>query len=354
MLDFTISFYVSFNAEQPDYENFKNMIKVAIVGGADYMTGELIRLLINHPDVDLRLVHSTEFNGVPLIDAHQGLVGETDLRFSDDDDFSQCDVLFLALPRGESKRFIETHELPEELKIIDLSPDYRMESYSGEEQTDDSMFVYGLPELNRKPLVRGARRASNPGCFATAVTLSLLPLAKAGVLRGPIHVAALEGATDAGADPSPIGHYPWRNENIAIYRPLLHSAADEISYAVKELQPDFDDEILLVPMRGSFSRGALTALYLPTDMDIDAVRQLFEETYSDHSFTHIVDRHPDLKDVANTNKCLIHVERIGDRLVVTAAIDNLLKGGAGNAVHLMNLLFGLSERTGLTLKPSAY
>lgn len=325
------------------------MIHAAIVGGADYNTGELIRLLINHPDVDIQLVHSPQLTGTPLADVHQGLVGETGLRFTDNADFSKCDVIFLSLNRGESKAFLEANTLPEGIKIIDLSPDFRLPD---NDKPHD--FVYGLPEINRKPLVRGAIHASNPGCFATAASLALLPLAKAEKLTGPIHISALEGATDAGADPSPIGHYPWRNENIAVYRPLRHSATREIESLVASLQSDFNDEIFLVPIRGSFSRGALVALYMPSDLDVEDVREMYREAYSDHGFTFIVDRQPDLKDVANTNKCLICIDKIGDKLMITAAIDNLLKGGAGNAVHIMNLLFSLSERTGLTLKPSAY
>ncbi|MDE5812152.1 MAG: N-acetyl-gamma-glutamyl-phosphate reductase [Muribaculaceae bacterium] len=325
------------------------MIKVGIIGGADYLTGELTRLLINHPDVNLTFICAPDLAGMAIGDVHQGMIGETSLRFSASPELDAIDVLFLALPRGASKRFLEENEVPAEVKIIDLSPDFRMQS---PEAPHD--FVYGLPEINRKPLVRGALHASNPGCFATAVSLALLPLAKAGKLQGPIHVAALEGATDAGADPSPIGHYPWRNENIAVYRPLRHSAADEIKTLLTTLQPDFDEEVLLMPMRGSFSRGALVALYLPCDMNLTELTALYNEAFDDHNFTFIVDRQPDLKDVVNTNKCLIHLDKAGNRLIITAAIDNLLKGGAGNAVHLMNLLFGLSERTGLTLKPSAY
>lgn len=323
------------------------MIKVAIVGGADYLTGELARLLINHPDVMLTRICSPDLSGTPLSDVHQGLTGETDLRFTDSTDFSGCDALFLALPRGGSKRFLSENLLPEQIKIIDLSPDFRLA-----DGTHD--FVYGLPEHYRKPLVRGAIHAANPGCFATAASLALLPIAEAGHIKGTIHITAIEGATDAGSDPSPIGHYPWRNENIAVYRPLRHSAADEITRLVKELQPDFSDEILLLPMRGSFSRGAIAALYVTSDLTLDEARQLFATAYDDHRFTYLVDRQPDLKDVVNTNKCLIHVDKVGNRLMITAAIDNLLKGGAGNAVHLMNLMFGLSERTGLSLKSSAY
>lgn len=326
------------------------MINVAIVGGADYLTGELARLLINHPDVELQIVHNAELSGTPVAEIHQGLFGETDVRFSDTTDFSQCNVIFLSLPRGASRKFLDANSLPADIKIIDLSPDFRF----SKPDNDVLDFVYGLPEYNRKPLVRGAIHASNPGCFATAASLALFPLAKSGRVTGPIHITALEGATDAGADPSPIGHYPWRNENIALYRPLRHSAADEIKSLIHELQPDFDDEVLILPMRGSFSRGALVVLYMPCDIDLDEVKAMYREAYDDHRFTYLVDRQPDLKDVANTNKCLIHIDKVDNRLVITSAIDNLLKGGAGNAVHIMNLMFGLSERTGLGLKSSAY
>lgn len=314
------------------------------------MTGELTRLLINHPDVDLRAIVNQTLSGTPVTDVHQGLVGETDLRFTSDTDFSTLDLVFLACQRGESKKFLESNELPDDIKIIDLSPDFRLPSTDGA----DKEFVYGIPEHNRKPMVRGAKRASCPGCFATAVSLALFPLAKNGKLGGPIHIAAVEGATDAGADPSPIGHYPWRNENIAVYRPLRHSATEEIRHFLSQIQPGFNDEILFVPIRGSFSRGALVAIYLPSELSANEARALFEEAYSDHAFTFVIDRQPDLKDVVNTNKCLICIDKVDGRLMITAALDNLLKGGAGNAVHLMNLLFGLSERTGLGLKSSAY
>lgn len=325
------------------------MINAIIVGGADYLTGELARLLINHPDVNLLNVISPELAGEALCDVHQGLVGETDLLYTETADLSRPDVIFLSLLRGNSRKFLEDNKVGENVKIIDLSPDFRLD-VAGE--VND--YVYGLPEYNRKPLVRGAFKAANPGCFATAASLALLPLAESGLLKGDIHVTALEGATDAGAEPSAIGHYSWRNENIAVYRPLRHSAAEEIRRFAVALQPQYDGKVLLLPMRGSFSRGAMVVMYLHSDMQVEDVKSLYEEAYSDHSFTYLVDRQPDLKDVVNTNKCLIHIDKADGRLIITAVIDNLLKGGAGNAVHLMNLMFGLSERTGLSLKSSAY
>ncbi len=325
------------------------MINACIVGGADYNTGELARLLINHPDVNLLPVYCPELAGAQLASIHQGLYGERDIRFSDVNDFSQCDVLFLSLGRGKSKQFLASHDIPHDTKIIDLSPDFRLQA-----DDCDNDYVYGLPEYNRKPLVRGAIHASNPGCFATAASLALFPLAKAGVINSTIHITALEGATDAGAEPSSIGHYAWRNENVAVYRPLRHSAADEIKYLINLLQPEYDKEVLLIPMRGSFSRGAIASIYLDCEMQLDDIKKLYDEAYEDHRFTFVIDRQPDLKDVVNTNKCLIHLDKAGGRLIITAAIDNLLKGGAGNAVHIMNLMFGLSERIGLDLKSSAY
>lgn len=324
------------------------MIRAGIIGGAGYTAGELLRLLINHPDVEVSWVHSTSNAGNLVTDIHQGLIGETFLRFTDTTAWEDIDVVFFCTPHGQSRTFIKENPIPEDIKIIDLSNDFRLKD--GEEHD----FVYGLPEMNRKPMVRGAKHVANPGCFATAIQLALLPLAKNGLIKSDIHITAITGSTGAGVKPSATSHYSWRNDNVSIYKPFRHQHLGEIVQTMRELQPDFDAEINFVPVRGCFSRGIMAIAYLDIEEDIETLRQLYEEAYSDHSFTFITDKQPDLKDVVNTNKCIIHLEKVDGKLLITSVIDNLLKGASGTAVHNMNLLFGLSERTGLQLKPSAF
>ena len=325
------------------------MIQVGIIGGAGYTAGELIRLLLDHPDVELCWVHSSSNAGKKVADIHKGLFGETDLVFTDKYDFVCINMLFFCTPHGESRNFMQEHaeEMPKDLKIIDLSNDFRL--YDGKHD-----FVYGLPELNRKKMVRGAIHVANPGCFATAIQLALLPLAKNLLLHSDIHITAITGSTGAGVKPSATTHYSWRNDNVSIYKPFRHQHLDEIRQTVTELQNGFNSEILFVPMRGCFSRGILASIYLDCNLSIEEVTHLYEEYYSDHSFTFISSAPVDLKDVVNTNKCLIHLEKIDGKLLITSVIDNLVKGASGTAVHNMNLLFGLSEKIGLQLKASAF
>lgn len=325
------------------------MIQVGIIGGAGYTAGELIRLLIDHPDVELCWVHSSSNAGKKVAEIHKGLFGETELVFTDKYDFNRINMLFFCTPHGESRNFMQEHagEMPKDLKIIDLSNDFRL--YDGKHD-----FVYGLPELNRKKMVRGAIHVANPGCFATAIQLALLPLAKNLLIHSDIHVTAITGSTGAGVKPSVTTHYSWRNDNVSIYKPFRHQHLDEIRQTVKELQDGFNSEILFVPMRGCFSRGILASIYLDCDLSIEEVTHLYEEYYSDHSFTFVSSTPVDLKDVVNTNKCLIHLEKIDGKLLITSVIDNLVKGASGTAVHNMNLLFGLSEKIGLQLKASAF
>lgn len=323
------------------------MIRVGIIGGSGYAAGELVRILLNHPDVELKWVHSRTVAGQRIVDVHQGLHGEIDMNFSSTIDLKNIDVLFCCRPAGKTREFIETHTIPEDLKIIDLARDHRIEDGSHD-------FVYGLSELNRKPMVRGAKHVANPGCFATAIQLALLPLAKNHLIKSDIHVTAITGSTGAGVKPSATSHYSWRNDNVSIYKPFRHQHLGEIMQTMRELQPDFDAEINFVPVRGCFSRGIMAIVYLDIDEDIETIRQMYEEAYSDHSFTFVTDKQPDLKDVVNTNKCVIHLEKVDGKLLITSVIDNLLKGASGTAVHNMNLLFGLSERTGLNLKSSAF
>lgn len=323
------------------------MIKAGIIGGAGYTAGELIRLLINHPDVQLMWVNSSSNAGNPVASVHQGLIGETDLVFTDQTPFDEINVLFFCTPHGQTRTFLESHSVPDDLRIIDLSTDYRHQ-----DGTHD--FVYGLPELNRKAIVRGAKHIANPGCFATAIQLALLPLAKNLLLNKDVHVFDITGSTGAGVKPAPTSHFSWRNDNISIYKPFRHQHLDEIRQSLSQLQNSFASEIDFIPVRGCFSRGIFATLYLDCPVELSEIRRLYDDYYSDHNFTFVTDKMPDLKDVVNTNKCLLHLEKEGNKLIIVSVIDNLLKGASGTAVHNMNLLFGLHERTGLCLKGSAF
>ena len=325
------------------------MIKAAITGGAGYNAGELLRILLNHPDVEVAWVNSADNAGKRIDSVHQGLIGDTDLTFTDALDWNGINILFCCTPHGETRAFLEKNTcLPHDLRIIDLSTDFRLEE-------PDNDFVYGLPELNRKKIVRGALHIANPGCFATAIELALLPLAQNNLIRSDIHVSAIIGSSAAGVKPTASTHFSWQNDNISLYNPLRHRHLPEIRQTLEHLQPDIKDyEINFIPMRGCFFRGIFAVTYLRCTRPLQELTRLYEEYYSDHRFTFVSDRTPDLKDIVNTNKCIIHLERVDDKLVITSVIDNLLKGAAGTAVHNMNLLFGLSELTGLKLKPSAY
>ena len=321
------------------------MIKAGIIGGAGYTAGELIRILLNHPDVELIWVNSSSNAGNPISSVHQGLIGETDLIFTSSTPFNEVDVIFFCTPHGESKKFIESHDIPEDLKIVDLSQDFRLEG--------DHDFIYGLPEINRKYIIRG-KRVANPGCFATAIQLALLPLAKNLLLNSDINITAITGSTGAGVKPGATSHFSWRNDNISVYKPFKHQHLAEIKQTLKSLQNSFNSEINLIPMRGCFSRGIFVAAYLDCPIALDEIKKLYEDYYDDHRFTFISDKMPDLKDVVNTNKCILHLEKEGNKLLIISVIDNLLKGASGQAVHNMNLLFGLHERVGLQLKASAF
>ena len=322
------------------------MIRAGIIGGAGYTAGELIRLLINHPDVELVWVNSTSNAGNRIDSVHQGLIGETDFVFIGDTPFEEVDVLFFCTPHGESRKFIESHEIPETMKIVDLSQDFRIDDGSHD-------FIYGLPELNRKYIIRG-KHVANPGCFATAIQLALLPLAKNLLLNSDIHITAVTGSTGAGVKPSATSHYSWRNDNISVYKPFRHQHLAEIRQTLSSMQNSFNSAINFIPVRGNFSRGIFATLYMDCKIGLEEIRRIYEEYYSDHSFTFIVDKNPDLKQVVNTNKCLIYLQKIENKLLVISMIDNLLKGASGQAVHNMNLLFGLEESVGLHLKPSAF
>ncbi len=321
------------------------MIRAGILGGEGFAAGELIRLLINHPDVELGYVQSALYAGKLITEVHQGMEGENYLRFSREITFEDLDVVFCCYPHGHTSRLFANREIPENLKIIDLSRDFRLEREGND-------FVYGLPELNRKRLVHGVKHVATPGSFATAIELALLPLAKNLLLNSPIHITAITAFSGSAVEKSSPDQLAWHRDNVSIYNPLEHQHLPEIKQTLKTLQSTFDSEIMFIPMRGSFTRGMLVTAYMDMPVSIDQLRNLYEDYYADHSFTYVIDRRPDLKDIVNTNKCLIHLEKIGNKLLVTTVMDNIIKGAAGQAVHNMNLIFGLHEKVGLALKSS--
>lgn len=320
------------------------MIRAGIIGGAGYTAGELIRLLSNHPEVELAFVHSASNAGNRLADVHSGLEGETELRFSDRCDLGSVDVLFLCSAHGQSRTWFAANPVPAGVKIIDLAQDFRDESDG---------FVYGLPELNRERIATSARVA-NPGCFATALQLALLPLAAAGLLTDEVHATAVTGSTGAGVKPSPTTHFSWRSDNLSVYKVFTHQHLAEIVRNLRQLEPAFDKAVNFVPMRGDFTRGILASVYTACPLDEEAARRLYRDFYATASFTRIAPGSVDLKQVVNTNKALLSVAEYDGKLHVVSVIDNLLKGASGQAVQNMNLMFGLDEHEGLRLKASAF
>lgn len=320
------------------------MIKVGIIGGAGYTAGELIRLLINHPEVEVVFIHSTSNAGNAVSDVHGGLIGESELRFTDSYDLNAVDLLFLCSAHGQSRKFWEENVAPATLKIIDLAQDFRDESCG---------YVYGLPEVNRGRIATTSRLA-NPGCFATAIQLALLPLASAGLLTSQVHITAITGSTGAGVKPGATTHFSWRSDNISVYKAFEHQHLIEINRTIKGLQPSFESAINFVPMRGDFARGIFASVYTDCDLTAEQAVALYNDFYADAAFTFAVDRDIDLKQVVNTNKALIRVAKYGDKLHIVSVIDNLLKGASGQAVQNMNIMFGFDEKLGLKLKPSAF
>ena len=320
------------------------MVKVGIIGGAGYTAGELIRLLINHPAVEIAFVHSTSNAGNAVSDVHGGLVGETDLRFSAEYDLTAVDVLFLCSAHGQSRKFWEENPAPVTLKIIDLAQDFRDESCG---------YVYGLPEIN-KGRIAATTRLANPGCFATAIQLALLPLAAKGLLKSEVHITAITGSTGAGVKPGATTHFSWRNDNISVYKAFEHQHLIEIGRMLKTLQPSFDSAVNFVPMRGDFARGIFASVYTECDLTAEQAVELYNDFYRDAAFTFAVERDVDLKQVVNTNKAIVRVAKYGNKLHIVSVIDNLLKGASGQAVQNMNIMLGLDEKTGLQLKPSAF
>lgn len=320
------------------------MVRVGIIGGAGYTAGELIRILLNHPDAELSFVHSTSNAGNKLWEVHSGLFGETDQAFSDSFDLDAVDVVFLCSGHGKSTAFWAENPRPAGLKVVDLAQDFRDESCG---------YVYGLPEINRER-IEGAELVANPGCFATAIQLAALPLAAAGLLRSDVEVTAITGSTGAGVKPGSTTHFSWRNNNVSVYKAFEHQHLKEICMNVLKLQPDYGGAVDFIPVRGDFARGILASVHVKSDLSQEEAVALYSDFYQDAAFTHVFPGNVDLKQVVNTNKCLLSIEKHGDRLLVNSVIDNLLKGASGQAVQNMNLMFGLPEDAGLRLKASAF
>lgn len=321
------------------------MVRVGILGAAGYTGGELIRLLINHPQAEIVFANSESNAGNLICDVHEGLMGETDMRFTAEMPFGEVDVVFFCFGHGKSRAFLQEHTIPSHVRIIDLAQDFRI---AGEHD-----YVYGLPETHRQE-ISTCMHLANPGCFATCIQLGLLPAVKAGIISGDIHTNGITGSTGAGQKPGATTHFSWRNDNISIYKTFTHQHLHEINQTIHELQPQYDGQMFFIPQRGCFTRGIFVTSYARCNTPIEEVKAIYEDYYRDAAFTHVVSTSPDMKQVVNTNKALVYVERYADQLLMVSCIDNLLKGAVGQAVENMNLMFGLPEDTGLRLKASAF
>ena len=321
-------------------------MKIGILGGAGYTGGELIRLLLNHPQAEIVSVNSERNARTPVTDVHEGLYGDTDLRFTDAMPFSEVDVVFFCFGHGKSRQFLAEHQIPDSVRIIDMAQDFRLAAEGND-------FVYGLPEINRGRIASAAHVA-NPGCFATCIQLGLLPAAKMGLLTNDVSVNAITGSTGAGQKPGATTHFSWRVDNLSIYKPFTHQHVPEIKQSLAQVQGTLDAEIDFIPYRGNFSRGIFATEVVRTEAPVEDIVEAYKAFYQDEPFTHYVDRPLDMKQVVNTNKCLVHCEKYGDKLLITSCIDNLLKGAVGQAVQNMNIMFGEEETMGLRLKPSAF
>lgn len=338
------------------------MVRVGILGAAGYTGGELIRLLINHPEAEIVFANSESNAGNKVYDVHEGLIGDTELEFTSEMPFDKVDVVFFCFGHGKSEAFLKEHTIPSNVKIIDLAQDFRIKGAHD--------YVYGLPETHREEIAK-CQHLANPGCFATCIQEGLLPLAKAGLLTRDIAVNAITGSTGAGQKPGATTHFSWRNNNFSVYKLFTHQHLHEICQTLNELRPasapraiDTLDEgfegdgitVDFIPYRGDFARGIFCTEVITCDnaQDKDAIVALYKDFFKDAAFTHYSDKALDLKQVVNTNKCLLHVEVFGRKIVVTSMIDNLLKGAVGQAVQNMNIMFGLDEKAGLNLKAAAF
>ena len=325
------------------------MIKVGIIGGTGLVAGELLRLLVNHSQVEIDFVYSNSSAGTKITEVHSDLFGQIDSEFTDKVNLN-TDIIFLCLGHGNSKTFIEKYSFSDNTKIIDLSNDFRLVN---DANFKGKQFVYGLPELNSEQ-IKTADYIANPGCFATALETALLPLAKNNLLNSNVHIHALTGSTGAGRALSETTSFNWRNNNISVYKSFSHQHIAEITENVKSLQTDFDKDINFVPMRGDFTRGIFASVYLKSNIDIKLIKQYFDAFYKNAKFTHLSNNPIHLKQVVNTNNCFVNVEKYDNKIHITTAIDNLLKGASGQAVHNMNLMFGFAEDEGLKLKANNF
>ncbi len=332
------------------------MIKIGILGAAGYTGGELIRLLIHHPEAEIVFANSESNAGNLVADVHEGLYGDTDLKFVSEMPFDEVDVVFFCFGHGKSEAFLREHEIPANVKIIDLAQDFRLageyvETMHPTPQAHD--FVYGLPEINLDKIAK-AKHVANPGCFATCIQLGLLPAANMGLINEDVSVNAITGSTGAGQKPGATTHFSWRDNNMSIYKAFQHQHVPEIRQSVKQVQGYLDASIDFIPYRGNFSRGIFATEVIKCDAPIEEIVEGYKAFYADAAFTHYVDKAIDMKQVVNTNKALVHCDKYGDKLLVTSCIDNLLKGAVGQAVQNMNIMFGIDQTSGLKLKPSAF
>ena len=332
------------------------MIKIGILGAAGYTGGELIRLLIHHPEAQIVFANSESNAGNYVADIHEGLYGDTDMKFTADMPFDDVDVIFFCFGHGKSEAFIREHHIPQHVRIIDLAQDFRIagnDSNAGFMTPANHDFVYGLPEINRE-FIANAEHVANPGCFATCIQLGLLPAAKLGLINDDVAVNAITGSTGAGQKPGATTHFSWRNNNMSIYKAFTHQHVPEIRQSLRQVQGYLDAAIDFIPYRGDFARGIFATEVVRTDKPIEEIVEGYKEFYKDAAFTHYVDKSIDMKQVVNTNKALVHCDKFGNKLLITSCIDNLLKGAVGQAVQNMNIMFGIDEKSGLNLKPSAF
>jgi len=322
------------------------MIKVGIIGGAGYTAGELLRILLYHPQAEIIFVQSSSNAGNPVSDVHIDLLGDTDINFTDALPLIKVDVIFLCMGHGKSKKFIENNELPTKLKVVDLSHDFRL-------KREGNDFVYGLPELNREA-IKKASKIANPGCFATGIQLALLPLAAENLLIDEVHVQAITGSTGAGQKPTETSHFSWRNNNLSAYKIFEHQHEGEILQSLSQLQTGFSKGFNFVPIRGNHTRGIFVSAYTKFEGTLEEAKELYRNYYNDHLFVVLTEKNPSMKQVVNTNKAVLYLEKHKDKLVIISLTDNLIKGASGQAVQNMNLMFGLDEKTGLNLKSVAF
>ncbi len=321
------------------------MITAGIIGGAGYTAGELIRILIHHPFAELAFIQSSSQAGRMVSDIHTDLEGDFFMYFSENIK-QQTDVLFLCAGHGRSREFLSQHKISPSTKIIDLSSDFRLKNNA-------DGFIYGLPELNKEKIVN-ARKIANPGCFATAIQLGLLPLAKNNLLKNETHIHSITGSTGAGQQPVGTTHFSYRNNNVSIYKAFAHQHLSEIKESIFQLQKDQSSSLNFIPVRGDFTRGIFASMYMDCHLPEEAIKNLYREYYHPHPFVKIVDKNPSLKQVVNTNKCQLFLEKHGDKILIISIIDNLLKGASGQAVQNMNIMFDLSETAGLKLKATVF